>query len=86
MAIVFNHVSRYDKKTLFIERIETFRDILKEDLVEFYCHEISDETIINGQKWSDLKNSVAGFKYEQEVWFQNLSSYDKDQIRSLEHA
>ena len=47
MAIVFNHVSRYDKKTLFIERIETFRDILKEDLVEFYCHEISDETIIN---------------------------------------
>ena len=49
MAVVFNHVSKYENATLFYERIDKFKDLLKEDAVEFYCHEISDETIIDGK-------------------------------------
>ena len=47
MTIVFNHVSKYTDYTLVLERIEKYKDLLKEDAVEIYCHKISDDTIIN---------------------------------------
>ena len=82
MAVVFNHVSKYTDYTLVCERIDKYKDILKEDAVEFYCHQISDDTFINENKWKDLKKSVQS-NYEQERWFQELSPYDKNQIKSL---
>ena len=82
MAVVFNHVSKYTDYTLVCERIDKYKDILKEDAVEFYCHQISDDTFINENKWKDLKKSVQS-NYEQEPWFQELSPYDKNQIKSL---
>ena len=47
MAIMFNHVSKYVDFTLVLERIEKYKDLLKEDAVEFYCQKISDDTLIN---------------------------------------
>ena len=82
MAVVFNHVSKYTDYTLVCERIDKYKDIIKEDAVEFYCHQISDDTFINDKKWKDLKKSVQS-NYEQEPWFQELSPYDKNQIKSL---
>ena len=55
MAIVFNNVSKYENDTLFCERIDKYKTLLKEYAVEFYCHKISDETIVGGKKWLDLK-------------------------------
>ena len=46
IAIVFNHVSKFTNFTLACERIDMFKDLLKENAVEFYCHKISDDTII----------------------------------------
>ena len=78
MAIVFNHVSKYTDFTLVLERIEKYKDILKEDAVEFYCHEISDETIIDGKKWKNLKKTLNDKSYEQDNWFQQLLPYDQN--------
>ena len=40
-----------------------FKDLLKEDAVEFYCQQISDDTIIKNQKWKDLKKTVMESDY-----------------------
>ena len=48
MAIVFNHVSKYGDYKLILERIDMYKSLLIEDSVDFYCHQISDDTIING--------------------------------------
>ena len=58
MAIVFNHVSKYTDFNLVCERIDKYKDLLKEDAVEFYCQKISDDTLIDKKKWKDLKKKI----------------------------
>ena len=86
MAIVFNNVSKYTNFTLVCERIEKYKELLREDAVQFYCHKISDDTLINEKKWKDLKKSVIQSNYEQEPWFLKLLPYDRKLIESLHFA
>ena len=63
MAIVFNNVSKKQSAQNFIEKISTYKELLTEEAVKFYCDEISDGTIITGNKqfsWKDMKNKVIG--------------------------
>ena len=50
MAIVFNNVSKQQSAQKFIEKINTYKELLTEEAVKFYCDELSDETIIFGNK------------------------------------
>ena len=65
MAIVFNNVSKKQSAKNFIEKISTYKELLTEEAVKFYCDEISDGTIIGVVKqfsWKDMKNKVMGKK------------------------
>ena len=37
MAIVFNHISKYENFKLVLERIDMYKTLLLEDAVAFYC-------------------------------------------------
>ena len=58
MAVVFNHVSKYEDYQRTLERIDKYKSLLFDDAVAFYCIFISDETLVAGQKWQDLKKTV----------------------------
>ena len=63
MAIVFNNVSKKQSAQNLIEKISTYKELLTEEAVKFYCDEISDGTIIDGNKpfsWKVMKNKVIG--------------------------
>ena len=84
MAVVFNHVSKYENFQRTLERIDKYKDLLFEDAITFYCIFISDETEIANQKWKDLKKSVmSSLNYEQESWHRFLSDYEKRLLKSL---
>ena len=67
--------------------IQTYKKLLLEDALAFYCDFISDETIIAGKEWSELKETVMKSEdFESENLFSNLSSYEKLKLRSLVFA
>ena len=87
MAIVYNNVSKNEDYSLVLERIDKYKSLLLEDAVEFYCENISDDTIIDGKNWLFLKKSVMkATNLEDDEWFKSLTSYNKDQVRSLVFA
>ena len=87
MAIVYNHVSKNADYSLVLERIDKYKSLLLEDTVEFYCETISDDTIVDGKNWLNLKKTVMGStNIEEDEWFNGLTSYQKDLIRSLVFA
>ena len=87
MAVVFNHVSKYEDYRRTLERIDKYKDLLFEDATTFYCILISDDTEIANQKWQDLKKSVMNsMNYEQEPWHIELSTYEKRLLKSLVFA
>ena len=87
MAIVYNHVSKNANYQLTLERIDKYKSLLLEDTVEFYCENISDDTIVDGKNWQSLKKSVMqATNFEDDEWFKSLTSYNKDLIRSLQFA
>ena len=51
MAVVFNHVSKYEDYHRTLERIDKYKSLLFDDAIIFYCNFISDETLIANQKW-----------------------------------
>ena len=64
-----------------------YKNLLIEDQIELYCQNISDETLIGGEKWETLKSKVMEYKnLEEENWFLNLSEYEKSLVRSLAFA
>ena len=87
MAVVFNHVSKYEDYQRTLERIDKYKELLFEDAITFYCIFISDETVIANQKWQDLKKSVMNsLDYELESWHIDLSEYEKRLLKSLVFA
>ena len=87
MAIVYNHVSKNADYSLVLERIDKYKSLLLEDTVEFYCETISDDTIVDGKNWLNLKKTVMeSTNIEEDEWFNGLTSYQKDLIRSLVFA
>ena len=87
MAIVYNHVSKNADYSLVLERIDKYKSLLLEDTVEFYCETISDDTIVDGKNWLNLKKTVMeSTNIEEDEWFNGLTGYQKDLIRSLVFA
>ena len=97
MAIVFNNVSKQQDVKYAIDRIEAYKQLLVKEAIEFYCDEVSDETIISGTKdkddlpqtWKVLKKNVMGIGIEdlkEQPWFKSLKEYDQDLILSLKSA
>ena len=68
MAIVFNNISKQQNMNQAIKIIDTYKTLLVEDAIYFYCEIISDETSIDGLKdgndlpltWRDVKKKVIG--------------------------
>ena len=53
----------------------------------FYCDLISDETVIAGKEWTELKITVMKSEdFEKENFFRNSSAYEKLKLRSLVFA
>ena len=70
IAVVYNHVSKYEDYKLTLDRIETYKNLLIEDQVELYCEKISDDTIVGEESWKSLKTKAMGNKnLDQENWF-----------------
>ena len=87
MAVVFNHVSKFEDYQRTLERIDKYKELLFEDAITFYCIFISDETMIANQKWQDLKKSVMNsLNYEQEYWYADLPYNEKRILKSLVFA
>ena len=67
------------------------------EATEFYVDQLSDDTMISSftndkgeldpSTWKTIKSKVMGVNnYEEQQWFDKLSDYDKDLIRSLKSA
>ena len=57
--------------------IKDYKTLLLQDAIEFYCDEISDNTIVKGETWYDLKEKVMRSEdYRQETWFKDLSAHE----------
>lgn len=57
IVVVFNNMSKNQEDyAKILERIETYKDMLKEDAIDFYCdYQISDQTKIGDETWHDIK-------------------------------
>ena len=55
IAVVFNHVSKYEDIEKTKQKIQKYKSLLLEKACEFYCLSISDDTEIAKFKWKDLK-------------------------------
>ena len=87
MAVVFNHVSKNQNFELNFERIDQYKALVLEDATDFYCNEISDDTVIGDQTWKNLKQEfMESVDYEQEACFKELTSHDKKLVESLVFA
>ena len=70
IAVVYNHVSKDKDYKLTLERIETYKNLLKEDQVELYCEKISDATIVGKESWKSLKTKAMGIPdLDKDSWF-----------------
>ena len=79
IAVVFNHVSKYENPAKSLERKEKYRLLVLEKAYEIYCLKISDATEIGagGFKWKDIKHEILESNtYKEEEWFKNLSDFD----------
>ena len=47
-----------------------FKRQLFDRAVEYYCEEISDDSVVDGIPWKELKKRVIGSEeYKKEAWF-----------------
>ena len=61
-----------------------FKQKLLDEAVECYCDEISDDSVVDGIPWKELKNRVIGSEeYKKEAWFDSLTVQDKNKLASL---
>ena len=81
VAVVFNHVSKFEDPTKALERIEKYRSLVLEKAQEIYCCTISDNIGIGGCKWKDIKKEIMGSsEHKKEEWFKSLSEFDKSML------
>ena len=68
IAILLGDSKYYDSKTEMIDKY--FKRQLFDRAVEYYCEEISDDSVVDGIPWKELKKRVIGSEeYKKEAWF-----------------
>ena len=68
-----------------IERIEHYKQDLKENCKKFYLRkDISDDTRFGSKNWKDVKTEVCSNEdFLQEEWFTNLSPEEQSLVKIL---
>ena len=68
-----------------MQRINQYKDLLKEIAKKFYMHQmISDETQIGQMTWKEMKDEVwRNDQYKDQEWYQNLKYYEKELIEEM---
>ena len=82
ISVVFNNVSKHRDLKDAQQRIKTYKDLFLEEAYKFYCHKISDDTLVANKSWREIKSlDNLGL-----AWYKELSEFDKYMLESLNIA